>query len=102
MDKSINSGYADNVNSNPFIINASIEKQLFKKKNVSLKLQAVDMLNENININRNVTGSYISDTRTNRLGRYFMATAILRLNKFQGQAPQQNRIIMGGAPGHGF
>jgi hypothetical protein len=104
MDKTLNSGYADNVNTNPFIINASIEKQLFKKKNVSLKLQAVDMLNENININRSVTGSYISDTRTNRLGRYYMATVVMRLNKFQGNAPQQNRIIMGGPPppGHGF
>jgi hypothetical protein len=106
IDKTINSGYADNVNFDPFIINASIEKQLFKKKNVSLKLQANDMLNENISINRSVNGAFISDTRTNRLGRYFMATVILRLNKFNGKtAPMQNRtIIMGGTPqpGHNF
>ncbi len=106
MDKTINSGFADNVNFDPFIINASIEKQLFKKKNVSLKLHANDMLNENISINRSVNGAFISDTRTNRLGRYFMATVVIRLNKFNGKAaPMQNRtIIMGGPPppGHNF
>lgn len=103
IDKSINSGYAQNVNINPFIINANIEKQLFKKKNVSLKIQAIDLLNENININRSVTGNYITDTRTNRLGRYFMGTVVLRLNKFNGKAaPVQNRTIIMGGPGHNF
>jgi hypothetical protein len=106
LDKTFNNGLAQNVNSNPFIITANIEKQLFKKKNVSLKLQAIDLLNENTNINRSVTGYSIVDTRTNRLGRYFMATAVLRLNKFNGKAaPAQNRTIIMGAPpppGHNF
>ena len=100
LDKTINDGYTDNVTANPFIINAALEKQFFEKKNFSLKLQALDMLNENTSVSRNVTGSAITDTRTNRLGRYFMLTAILRLNKFVGQAPQQNRMMMGG-PGGG-
>ncbi len=100
LDKTVNEGYTNNVTANPFIINASLEKQFFEKKNLSLKLQALDMLNENTSVNRNVTGSAITDTRTNRLGRYFMLTATLRLNKFVGQAPQQNRTMMG-APGGG-
>jgi hypothetical protein len=100
MDKTINNGYTDNITANPFIINASLEKQFFAKKNLSLKLQAQDLLNENISVSRSVTGSAITDTRTNRLGRYFMLTAIVRLSKFQGTAPQQNRMMMG-APGGG-
>jgi Outer membrane protein beta-barrel family/Carboxypeptidase regulatory-like domain len=102
LDKTINSGYTDNITANPFIINTSLEKQFFEKKNFSLKLQALDILNENISVSRTVTGSAITDTRTNRLGRYFMLTAILRLNKFQGKAPEQNRMMMGppgGGPG---
>lgn len=98
MEKVINDGFAGNVNTNPFIINAALEKQFSKKKNLSLKLQALDMLNENIGISRSVTGNTVTDTRTNRLGRYYMLSAIVRLNKFVGQAPQQNRM-MGGPPG---
>lgn len=100
MDKTINSGFGEGVNTNPFIINANLEKQFFKSKKLSLKLQALDMLNENTSISRTVTSNYIRDTRTNRLGRYFMLSAIFRLNKFSGKAPQQNRMIMGGAPGN--
>ena len=105
LDKTIYNGYADNVNINPFIINATVEKQLFKKKNVSLKLQAVDLLNENINISRNVTANNITDTRINKLGRYFMATIVLRLNKFNGKAAaggNMNMMRPPPPPGHGF
>ncbi|MEO7445924.1 MAG: outer membrane beta-barrel protein [Ferruginibacter sp.] len=97
LDKTINTGYAQSVNANPFIINASLEKQVIKKPNLSLKLQAFDLLDENTNLGRTVTGNYITDTRTNKLGRYVLLTAIIRLSKFQGQAPQQGmRMRMGG------
>jgi len=87
IDKTINSGYAGNVNANPLIINSTLEKQLFKKKNASIKLQAYDLLNENTSISRSVTAQSITDTRTNRLGRYLMLSFVLRLNKFSGQQP---------------
>jgi hypothetical protein len=98
LEKVFNEGFAGNVNTNPFIINATLEKQFSKNKNLSLKLQALDMLNENIGIARSVQNNTVTDTRTNRLGRYFMLSAIVRLNKFVGQAPQ-NRMMMGGPSG---
>ncbi|MEO6489919.1 MAG: outer membrane beta-barrel protein [Ferruginibacter sp.] len=97
IEKLINSGYSDNVNSDPFIINASIEKGLFTKQNASIKFQAFDLLNENISVNRSVTASSITDTRTNKLGRYFMLSVVFRLNKFSGQA--QGNQMMPGMPG---
>ncbi len=96
IDKSINTGYAANVNSDPLIINATLEKALFKKQNLSLKLQAFDLLNENTSVNRSVTGSAITDTRTNRLGRYFMLSAVFRLNKFSGQSQTGGGMMPGG------
>lgn len=101
IDKSINTGYASNVGSDPLIINATLEKALFKKQNASIRLQAFDLLNENISVNRSVTGNAITDTRTNRLGRYFLLSFVFRLNKFKGQAQQNNMMMPGGPAGGG-
>jgi hypothetical protein len=102
MDKTINDGFGAGVNTNPFIINAALEKQFFQSKKLSVKLSAQDLLNENTSINRSVSAIAITDTRTNRLGRYFMASATYRLNKFTGKAPAQpNRVMIGGPGGHG-
>ena len=100
IDKTINAGFASNVNTDPLIINATLEKSLLKKQNLSLRLQAFDLLNQNTNVNRSVTGTAITDTRTNRLGRYFMLSAVFRLNKFSGQSQQQNMMMMPGGGGN--
>ncbi len=100
IDKSFNSGYSDNVIDDPLIINSTLEKQFLKKKNLSVKLQALDLLNENKGISRSVSGNNITDTRVNRLGRYFLLSLVFRFNKFRGD---QQQIKMGGmmVPGGG-
>jgi hypothetical protein len=88
FDYTINAGLASGVNKNLAIMNASLEKQLFKKKNGIIRLAAFDLFNQNSNISRNVSGPSIIDTRTNRLTRYFMATFTYRLQRFAGQTIQ--------------
>ncbi|MFM7710889.1 MAG: outer membrane beta-barrel protein, partial [Ferruginibacter sp.] len=85
LDKTLNYGLSANATANPFIIQSSLEKQFLPKKNLSLKLQGFDLLNQNIGVNRSVTATGFTDTRTNRLGRYFLLSLIFRLNKFTGQ-----------------
>jgi hypothetical protein len=85
FDYTINSGLASGVNKNLAIMNASLEKQLFKKKNGIIRLAAFDLFNQNSNISRQVQGNSIFDTRSNRLTRYFMATFTYRLQRFAGQ-----------------
>ncbi len=98
INKTINNGFGQGINTNPTIINASIEKLISKKYNASLKLNAFDLLKENTNINRSVTGNSITDTRTNNLTRYFMLSAVFRFSKFTGNAPNQTRMGGGGPP----
>jgi hypothetical protein len=88
FDYTINSGLANSVSRNQAIMNASIEKQLFKKKNGIIKLSAYDLFNQNSSISRNVSGPSIIDTRSNRLTRYFIATFTYRLQRFAGQTIQ--------------
>ena len=99
IDKYINKGYSGNATANPLIINATLEKQFLKKKNLSLKLQGFDLLNENIGVSRSVTGTGFTDTRTSRLGRYFMFSFVCRLNKFFGDMKGGMQM---GMPGGGM
>ena len=85
FEYTINQGLAAGVNQNLAILNASLEKTVFKKKNGFLRFSAYDIFKEGTNISRTVTGNSITDTRTNRLTQYFMATFTYRLSKFTGQ-----------------
>ncbi|MEO6542349.1 MAG: outer membrane beta-barrel protein, partial [Ferruginibacter sp.] len=94
VDYTINSGLASSVSRNQVIMNASLEKQLFKKKNGIVKIEAFDLFKQNSNINRSVTANQIIDSRTNRLTRYFIATFTYRLQRFAGQNMQQPGMNM--------
>ncbi len=96
LDKTFNSGYTGNVTADPLIINTTLEKQFLPKKNASFKLQAFDLLDQNTNVYRSVTANSITDTRTNRLGRYFMLSFVFRFSKFDG-----SKGGPGGMPGGG-
>ena len=91
FENTINKGLTGSVGKDPLIMNASVEKQLFKKKNGIIRLQAFDLFNQNSNITRSVTANSIIDTRSNKLNRYFMLSFTYRLQKFAGkQSPSKN------------
>jgi hypothetical protein len=93
FDYTFNYGLNAAVSKNFAILNASIERQFFKKKNAVLKLAAFDIFNQNTNISRTVSANAIIDSRTNRLARFFMLSFTYRLQQFKGQKPK--------APGFG-
>ena len=88
IDYIINNGLANSVSRNLTLMNASLEKQLFKKKNGIFKLSGYDLFKQNTNISRNVSANSITDTRTNKLTRFFLLSFTYRLQKFKGQQPQ--------------
>lgn len=90
FDYTINSGLSNYVSKNPAIMNASLEKQLFKKKNGIIRFAAYDLFKQNSNISRSVSANSIIDSRANRLTRYFMLTFTYRLQKFAGAQGLRN------------
>ncbi len=62
--------------------NAAIGYKLLKDESLQIKLNAFDLLNQNKNINREVTETYIEDSRTNALTRYLMITVMYNFRKF--------------------
>jgi len=100
MSKLSNSGYAQSVDANPFIINTYLEKQFLQGQRGAIRLHAFDLLNEQVNISRSVTENSIIDSRTNRLARYFMLTLSYRFQKFAGGV-SADRGPRGGGEGPG-
>lgn len=96
LEYMLNYGLSAAVNRNVALLNASLEKTMFKKKNGFLRFSGYDIFKQATNISRSVNGSSITDTRTNRLTQYFMVTFTYRMNRFQGQSQQQGQDRMRG------
>lgn len=74
------SGRTDDFNQKFIRWNASIIKQLFKNKRGEIKFSVIDILNQNINISRNVADNYIEDVQNIALKRYGLLTFTYNLN----------------------
>jgi hypothetical protein len=79
--KAMNEGYTVAV-ANPQILNAYLEKQFFKDRSGTLRIQGFDLFNENTGFTNTPGGNSLTQSRTNRLGRYFMLSFTMRLQKF--------------------
>lgn len=89
FDYLLNQGLAAGVQQNVALLNASLEKEVFKNKNGIFRLAGFDILKQNTNVSRTINSNFITDTRTNRLTQYFMLSFTYRINKFKGGLPAQ-------------
>ena len=100
-----NSGYSTGFEQEALIWNASIQKQLFKQRNGTLRFKIYDILQQRSNINRSATSNYITDTTANTLTSYFIVHFVYRFNIFKNGASQNDmmprRGFDGGPGGHG-
>ena len=78
-------GLGSDFNQSFFLWNAGLAYK-FMKRMAEVKLSVFDLLNQNNNINRTVTETYIEDTRSNVLNRYYMLTFTYNIRKFKAQA----------------
>ncbi|WP_019987647.1 TonB-dependent receptor [Rudanella lutea] len=63
--------------------NASIAQRLFKNQNGEIRLSVFDLLNQNNSISRTFSETYLEDTRSLVLNRYFMLTFTYNLRQFK-------------------
>lgn len=84
LDYTINSGRADGFNTSVPFWNISLAKSFLKYKKGELKFTVLDVLNQNIGINRTANQNFIQDTRYNVLQRYFLLSFSYRLNRSSG------------------
>ena len=85
-----NTGYANGFNTNVSLWNVGLAKQLFKNRKGEVKLQAFDILNQNVGISRNTNQNYIEDVYSKVLNRYLLVSFTYNISRFAGKgAPVQ-------------
>jgi hypothetical protein len=95
VSKNVNQGYSS-INANPLIVTTYLEKQ-FSKRRGAFRLQGYDLLNEGTVVAISQDANTITNSQTNRLTRYVMATLSFRLQKFPGgMQPNMDRSRDGG------
>jgi len=103
--KQLNSGYASTVKvTNPNILNLYLERRFLKQNRGTIRFSVFDAFNQNSGFTTTTNGSIVTQSNVNRLGRYYLATFTLRLQKFAGRAPTQNQDFRRGGdrgPGGG-
>lgn len=89
--KALNYGYASSLKvTNPNILNVYLERRFLTGNRGTIRLSVFDLFNQNTGFSSSQTASSITETRVNRLARYYLATFTLRLQKFAGKAPNQD------------
>ncbi|HVT85729.1 MAG TPA: outer membrane beta-barrel protein [Chitinophagaceae bacterium] len=90
FDYTYSNNHTPGYNASVPLLSPSIAKSLFKKKNGEIRLTTFDLLNSNTYVNKTVSASGYTASRTNTLSRYTMLTFTWNLNNFAG--PQQRRM----------
>ena len=85
FDYTVNTGRAAGYNQSVAMLNPYLGKEFFKNKQGMLKFQVFDLLNQNVSIERNIGATYIEDTETKVLSRYFLLTFTYNLKNFGGR-----------------
>lgn len=78
------SGLSQGFNQSFFLWNAAVGYKFFADRSLDVRLNIYDILNQNRAIERTVTETFIEDSYTNVLRRYFMLQATYTMRRFAG------------------
>jgi len=80
----------NNFNTRFWLWNTGVGYKFLKKKAAEFRITAFDILNQNTSVGRTVTETFLEDSRTRVLTRYFMLTFTYNLRRFKGnmKAPE--------------
>jgi len=91
------SGLTSSFNQSISLWNAAIGYKFLKNKQAEFRFSVYDLLNQNNSVSRTNTESYIQDSQTNVLNRYYMLSFTYNFKKYfakkEGSAPEQTEGI---------
>lgn len=78
-------GYSGNADKDEFMWNAQISKKFLKRKQAMIRIKVYDILQQQSNQHRWVSGNNVTDMRFNTLTSYCMAHFVYRFDTFEGK-----------------
>lgn len=101
LNENLYSGLGKAYDQNFFLWNAYLGYKFLKDHSLEARVSAYDILNQNKSISRNITDTYIEDSRTQVLTQYFMFTVTYTLRHFKsGGMPTNNNSNNGSMDMH--
>ncbi|MFM7466773.1 MAG: outer membrane beta-barrel protein, partial [Crocinitomicaceae bacterium] len=76
----INSQRAAGFNRNILVINAELSRSFLKTENLIVTLSGNDLLNQNLNLQRQINGNVVTDNYTKIISRYFLLRLTYKFN----------------------
>jgi hypothetical protein len=85
-------GYSDAaMNTNHLIWNGSISQRFLPRKQLTISLRAVDILDERDDVNRNISATSRTDTQSEMVRSYVLLSANWRFGRFGGRGQRGGR-----------
>ncbi len=85
--------------SNPNIFNTYVERRFLKGNMATIRAGVYDVFNENTGYSNVQNGNFVTQTNSNKLGRYYLLTFTYRFTKMAGKAPNMGPGGPGGPRG---
>jgi hypothetical protein len=91
LNHSLYTGLGQAFNTNFFLWNAGLAYKFLKAQNAEFRLSVFDLLNQNQSVSRNLSDTYLENSRNLVLNRYYMLTFTYTLRRFK--APEKKAAI---------
>ena len=82
LNHRINSGLSEGYDNSTFLVNMAIGKKLLKNERGEISVNVYDLFDQNNNIRRNINETYVEDSESNVLKRYFMVSFTYNIRYF--------------------
>ncbi|MBM3417701.1 MAG: hypothetical protein FJY17_02105, partial [Bacteroidetes bacterium] len=77
----INSQRTAGFNRNIFVVNTELSRSFLKTENLIITLSGNDLLNQNLNLQRQINGNIVTDNFTKIISRYFLLRLTYKFNR---------------------
>lgn len=90
LNHQLNTGLAESFDNSFLLLNMSIGKKFLKNELAEISLNVYDLLEQNNNVNRNISELFVEDSQSTVLQRYFMLTLSYNFRNFSRGASEKD------------